>query len=160
MIVYLYDSETGEFLDTYSPQKNPKQKGEYLLPKYSTKLRPEKKKGYVSVFDGTKWTYINDFRGEEIINPKTNTKTVCQNLGNLPEGYVLFANYVQTDEYKQMIEIRLRKEKRQELIAQIDELDKKRIRAICEPEQKTENVSWLEFYTAQIVELRKQLQEV
>ena len=91
MIVYLYDSETGEFLDTYSPQKNPKQKG---------------------------------------------------------------------DEYKQMIETRLREEKRQELIAQIDELDKKRIRAICEPEQKTENVSWLEFYTAQIVELRKQLQEV
>ena len=105
-------------------------------------------------------TYINDFRGEEIINPETNTKTVCQNLGNLPEGYVLFANYVQTDEYKQMIETRLREEKRQELIAQIDELDKKRIRAICEPEQKTENVSWLEFYTAQIVELRKQLQEV
>ena len=160
MIVYLYDSETGEFLDTYSPKKNTKQKGEYLLPKYSTKLRPEKKKGYVSVFDGTKWTYINDFRGEEIINPETNTKTVCQNLGNLPEGYVLFANYVQTDEYKQMIETRLREEKRQELIAQIDELDKKRIRAICEPEQKTENVSWLEFYTAQIVELRKQLQEV
>ena len=106
MIVYLYDSETGEFLDTYSPQENPKQKGEYLLPKYSTKFRPEKKKGYVSVFDGTKWTYINDFRGEEIINPETNTKTVCQNLGNLPEGYVLFANYVQTDEYKQMIETR------------------------------------------------------
>lgn len=160
MIVYLYDSETGEFLDTYSPQKNPKRKGEYLLPKYSTKLRPEKKKGYVSVFDGTKWTYINDFRGEEIINPETNTKNVCQKFGNLPEGYVLFANYVQTDEYKQMVEVRLREEKRQELIAQIDELDKKRIRAICEPEQKTENVSWLEFYTAQIVELRKQLQEV
>ena len=131
-----------------------------MLPKYSTKLRPENKKGYVSVFDGTKWTYINDFRGEEIINPKTNTKTVCQNLGNLPEGYVLFANYVQTDEYKQMIETRLREEKRQELIAQIDKLDKKRIRAICEPEQKTKEISWLEFYTTQIVELRKQLQEV
>ena len=160
MIVYLYDSETGEFLDTYSPQENPKRKGEYLLPKYSTKLRPENKNGYVSIFDGTKWVYKTDFRGEEIINPETNTKTVCQNLGNLPEGYVLFANYVQTDEYKQMIETRLREEKRQELIAQIDKLDKKRIRAICEPEQKTENVSWLEFYTAQIVELRKQLQEV
>lgn len=59
-----------------------------------------------------------------------------------------------------MIETRLREEKRQELIAQIDKLDKKRIRAICEPEQKTKEISWLEFYTTQIVELRKQLQEV
>ena len=160
MIVYLYDSETGEFLDTYSPQENPKRKGEYLLPKYSTQLKPENKNGYVSVFDGEKWVYLKDFRGEEIINPETNSTTVCQAIGVLPEGYVLLAEYIKTDEYKQLVEARLREEKRQALLAQIDELDKKRIRAICEPEQKTKEISWLEYYTSQIVELRKQLQEV
>lgn len=160
MIVYLYDSETGEFLDTYSPQENPKRKGEYLLPKYSTQLKPENKNGYVSIFDGTKWVYKTDFRGEEIINPETNATTICQSIGELPEGYVLLAEYIKTDEYQQLVDNRLREEKRQNLLAQIDELDKKRIRAICEPEQKTKEISWLEYYTSQIVELRKRLQEV
>lgn len=40
---------------------------------------------------------------------------------------------------------------------QIDELDKKRIRAIAEPNQKDENTSWLDYYTSQIVDLREQI---
>lgn len=160
MIVYLYDSKTGEFLDSYSPQKNPKREGEFLIPKYSTQLRPENKNGYIAVFDGAKWIYKIDLRGEEIINPETNITTVCQNFGDLPEGYVLLAEYIKTDEYKKTIESKLREEKRQNLINRIDELDKKRIRAVCEPEQKNVEMSWLEYYTSQIVELRKQLQEV
>ena len=43
---------------------------------------------------------------------------------------------------------------------QIDELDKKRVRAICEPSQKDENTTWLEFYTSQIQNLRKQIAEL
>ncbi len=51
-------------------------------------------------------------------------------------------------------------------IAQIQEqlfmLDQKRIRAVCEPELKdTESgETWLEYYNAQIVELRNQLTEL
>lgn len=45
------------------------------------------------------------------------------------------------------------------LQAQIDELDKKRIRAIAEPTIKdtTTEQTWLEFYNAQIQDLRAQL---
>lgn len=46
-----------------------------------------------------------------------------------------------------------------ELQKQIDELDKKRIRAIAEPALKDaqSGQTWLEFYTAQIQELRAQM---
>lgn len=47
--------------------------------------------------------------------------------------------------------------KRAELQLQIDEIDKKRIRAIVEPAQKDENTTWLEFYTQQIQGLRAEI---
>lgn len=48
------------------------------------------------------------------------------------------------------------------LLAQIDELDKKRIRAICEPEVKNEATgqTWLEFYTEQIQMRRAELEDL
>ena len=48
----------------------------------------------------------------------------------------------------------------EELKAQIEELDKKRIRAVCEPSMKTENQSWLEYYNEKIVELRQVMAEL
>lgn len=47
-----------------------------------------------------------------------------------------------------------------ELQLQIDELDKKRIRAIAEPSNKTTEQTWLQFYTAQIQDLRSQIIEL
>ena len=44
-----------------------------------------------------------------------------------------------------------------EIQKQLDELDKKRIRAVCEPSMKTETQSWLEFYNEEIQKLREQL---
>lgn len=43
------------------------------------------------------------------------------------------------------------------IYAQIDELDKKRVRAIAEPSDHPEGGTWLEYYTAQIQGLRSQL---
>lgn len=43
------------------------------------------------------------------------------------------------------------------LQSQIDELDKKRIRAIAEPSLKDESTTWLEYYTDQILNLRSQI---
>lgn len=40
---------------------------------------------------------------------------------------------------------------------QLEELDKKRIRAVCEPSMKTETQSWLDFYNEEIKQLRKSL---
>lgn len=47
-----------------------------------------------------------------------------------------------------------------ELQAQIDEIDKKRIRAIAEPALKDGGKTWLEYYTEQIQELRAQILEL
>lgn len=47
-----------------------------------------------------------------------------------------------------------------EILLQLDELDKKRIRAIAEPSLKDENTTWLEYYNSQITELRKELTEI
>ena len=43
-----------------------------------------------------------------------------------------------------------------EIQAELDELDRKRIRAIAEPSLKDENTTWLEYYTSQISELRNE----
>lgn len=49
-----------------------------------------------------------------------------------------------------------------EVLKKINELDNKRVRALCEPELKdTESgETWLEFYTNQIIDLRKQIAEI
>lgn len=47
-----------------------------------------------------------------------------------------------------------------EILVKLDELDKKRIRAIAEPSLKDENTTWLEYYNSQISELRKELSEI
>lgn len=160
MIVYLYDSDCGVFLNEYNAQENPKRKGEFLCPRFSTCIKPVIKEGFIPVFDGLKWMQVPDNRGEEIINPETRETNICQDIGDLPDGFMLYSEYIQTEEYANACITAEREEKRRNLLMQIDELDKKRVRAICEPEQKTNDISWLQYYTNQIVELRKQLQEV
>lgn len=160
MLVYIFDKTTGEFLKEYSPQINPKRPDEYIMPSNATSIKPNQKEGFVSVFDGSKWSFKNDYRNCEIINPDTNEKIIVKTLGNLPEGFILYEDYKLTDEYiNKQIEKQNEMQKMQ-IINQIEELDIKRIRALCEPEQKTESQSWLEYYTEQIIELRKQLQEL
>ena len=52
--------------------------------------------------------------------------------------------------------------KRELLLLQIDELDKKRIRAVCEPSIKDETTgeTWLDYYNSEIKKLREQLKEL
>ena len=47
--------------------------------------------------------------------------------------------------------------KKLEIQKQLDELDKKRIRAVCEPSMKTETQSWLDYYNEEIKKLREML---
>lgn len=42
-----------------------------------------------------------------------------------------------------------------ELKAQLEEIDKKRVRAVCEPSMRTENQSWLEYYNEQAAQIRQ-----
>lgn len=65
----------------------------------------------------------------------------------------------QTDEYKAKIDATEKAEKIRDLQLQISELDRKRIRAMCEPSIKDETTgqTWLEYYTLQIKELREKI---
>lgn len=58
--------------------------------------------------------------------------------------------YTQKEQEEQEKEIRYL-----QLKEQLEELDKKRIRAVCEPSMKTENQSWLEYYNEQVKEIRQ-----
>lgn len=48
----------------------------------------------------------------------------------------------------------------EEIKEALNELDKKRIRAMCEPSEYAKGVSWLEYYNEQARELRVELQEL
>ena len=63
---------------------------------------------------------------------------------------------------KEDIEKKKKQEVRDNILAQISDLDRKRIRALSEPSIKDEitGESWLDYYNSQIVELRKNLAEV
>ena len=47
--------------------------------------------------------------------------------------------------------------RRHEIELELEELDKKRIRALCEPSLKDEDTTWLEFYNEKIFLLRNEL---
>lgn len=48
----------------------------------------------------------------------------------------------------------------EEIKQELNELDRKRIRAMCEPSEYSKNLSWLEYYNNQAQALRAELQEL
>lgn len=80
-----------------------------------------------------------------------------------PENIIEIINYLETEE-----EYQTRKENESlqleidSLTSAIQEIDFKRIRALCEPSVKDEESgeTWLEYYNAQILDLRTQLQDL
>lgn len=64
-----------------------------------------------------------------------------------------------TEEYKAKVLAEEINQKKVDLKNQIDVIDKRRIRAICEPSIKdeTNNQTWLEYYNSQILELRNKI---
>lgn len=50
--------------------------------------------------------------------------------------------------------------KKAELEAQLEELDKKRIRAVAEPSEKEDGISWLEYYNSIAENLRTELSKI
>jgi len=64
-----------------------------------------------------------------------------------------------TDEYKAQLLLKEKSEKLADFTSQIEALDRKRIRAIAEPEVKdtATGQTWLEYYTSQICSLRAQI---
>ena len=65
----------------------------------------------------------------------------------------------ETDNYKSEIATAEKDEKIRDLQFQISEIDRKRIRAMCEPSIKDETTgqTWLEYYNLQVQDLRNQI---
>ena len=80
-----------------------------------------------------------------------------------PEKYSVIngvlTDITETDEYKLKIEQKEKEKTLEDLKFQIDEIDRKRIRAIAEPQLKDaqSGQTWLEYYTEQISEIRNRI---
>lgn len=88
MIVYNYDPITKEYTYQSTAQQNPRVEGAYLIPANATITKPLKnKKGFVNVWQGNKWAYTEDHRGEEWYNSITKLKEIITFIGELPNNY-------------------------------------------------------------------------
>lgn len=83
-----------------------------------------------------------------------------------PEKYLVIDEVLidvsETQEYQEKIAQQEKETTIADLKIQIEELDKRRIRAICESSIKDESTeqTWLEYYNLQVQELRNQINEL
>ena len=112
--------------------------------KYS-KIINQKKKEVSIENSGPQWVISQDYTEQEV-------EQSDKDGGWYLKGYAP----MKTDEEKAQEEAERRM---REIKTELDALDKKRIRAMCEPSEYTKGVSWLEYYNNQERELRAELAE-
>ncbi|MCR5264982.1 MAG: hypothetical protein K6E29_00130 [Cyanobacteria bacterium RUI128] len=163
MKIYLYDKNTNIFLSESTAQKNPKRPGEFLFPKNSTIICPPAvRQNQAAVFNGVSWDIVDDYRGELQINKITKEVSEITETGRLSENFILYSEYLKSDEYKAELKEQELEAKRAEICDKMNIIDKKRIRAACEPSVRDNltGETWLEYYNKKMAELRQQLLEV
>lgn len=84
MIVYLYDDKTFEFTGSWDAQESPLEPGIFLTPSASTQIAPVAKSGYASIWNGNKWGYVEDHRGEVRYCTITGRPIEVTKLGEYP----------------------------------------------------------------------------
>ena len=69
---------------------------------------------------------------------------------------------IKNPNYEKELELENLQDQAKELEEELDALDLKRIRAVCEPSVKDETTgeTWLDYYNAQIQEIRTQIQTI
>ena len=163
MKIFNYDKISKEFLFEDYAQENPVKKGEFLFPPNSTTIVPPQiKENQTLVFADNYWKIIPDYRGLEQINVVNHEVSIVENIGELNSGFMLLSEYIKTNDYKLYIREQEKLEVKENILSQLEDLDTKRIRALCEPSVKNEEngETWLDFYNSKINELRQQLMEV
>lgn len=75
------------------------------------------------------------------------------------DGQWYLTEKLDTTEYQTALSEKQKEEQKFELQKQMDELDQKRIRALCEPELKdaAKGITWLEYYNSEMQNLREQI---
>lgn len=73
-----------------------------------------------------------------------------------------YTHYIFTDtpEYEAEQVLKAKVRKIEELKLKLEELDKQRIRALCEPSNRTDDQTWLEYYNEQIINIRREIQSL
>lgn len=163
MKIYSYDKDTKLFTGSGFAQKNPKKTGEYLFPPNSTTVEPPSfGVNETVIFNNGLWQVIPDYRGMEMVEVETGEVSVVTEFGKLQKGFMLLEDYQKTDLYKTRMADEKKKIRKYDLLNKLCELDKKRIRAVCENEIKNSETgeTWLDFYNTQTVLLRNQLKEM
>lgn len=91
MLVFLWNTDTKEYLRTQEAQKNPKRPTEYLMPANSTTEQiPNILENQVIVWGGEHWKVEPDFRGQYMVNSDMTPEEV-KDFGKLPTGYVIIS---------------------------------------------------------------------
>lgn len=95
MNAYKYNSETGEFINIIMCQESPREPGKYLLPANATLTAPpEEVVGKTRIWNGNKWSYVDDNRGKTLystIDSRITTQMSFTLNDNVPTGYTLVA---------------------------------------------------------------------
>ncbi len=78
------------------------------------------------------------------------------------DGIWYLTEKLQTEEYINALNEKIKAEKTETLKKELEELDRKRIRALCEPELKNtdEGITWLEYYNNQAIKIRSELKNL
>jgi len=182
---YKYDEITFEYKYNFLVQENPLKNGEYLMPEHTTLIEPpEVSPNEIACFFNNQWVITADFRGQNQINLDTMEITQIDYIGILHKGFQLISEDIinkineyptkykvvdgvlrdisDTEEYKRETEIIALEKEATVLKKELNELDTKRIRAVCEPSVKNEETgeTWLEFYNNQICEIRIKINDL
>jgi len=163
MKIYNYDENSKVLLGSSIAQENPKNKGVYLMPPNSTTIvPPEVSENEIPVFAESYWKIVPDYRALIQINTSTHEISYVDKIGELEKDYMLYSDYINSDECKTYQEQLEKEDKYFTYLAEMQDIDNKRIRAICEPSIKDSKTgeTWLEYYNKQMIELRKCIQEV
>ena len=110
---------------------------------------------------------ITDEYWEELLNEQNNGKIIIpfeNNVIAVNETEYSFEDGVWkklTSEQVQYKQLNIQNAVRiNEIQSELNDLDKKRIRALAEPALKDEDTTWLEYYNSQITSLRNELNEI
>lgn len=99
---------------------------------------------------------------EEIQNIEV-TETICKDYISDNEKYIYSEEkIIPNPNYEKILKERNKSEKISQIIEKLNELDSKRIRAVCENQIKDSQTgeTWLEYYNSQANELRNKLQAI
>lgn len=109
MLEYRYDEITKEYIGSNTCYPNPveTEREGHFVPAVSANCTLEEplaeREGYSQIYNNG-WEYIEDHRGTHIINPETEEEIVIRELGEIPEGFILYDDYIESEAYQEKVE--------------------------------------------------------